>query len=112
MTEYKREEIKDYALERIQELKDYDLKGYNQLVEDGELHNEIFNTDYYLIYTGEAIEWLGSHVFEAIGVIKDYENDNFGEEYTDCSDPVKIVNMFVYIVGETVLWEILEGVNQ
>jgi len=104
---FKQEEIQQYLDDQIKEIKEYDIERYNQLVEDGDLHNEIFNTDYYLIYTYEAEEWLGSKVFDIIRYVKEYENDTFGEEYTDVSDPVKLVNMYVYIIGEELIGELL-----
>ena len=106
---YKKEEIQKYALERIQELKDYDVEAFNQLVEDQELHNEIFNTDYYIVYTYEAEQWLGSNVFDVIRYVTEYEEDNFGEVTTDLSDASKLVNMYVYILGEEILYEVLEN---
>ena len=35
--------------------------------------------------------------------LKEYENDNFGEVNTDFSDPEKVVNMYVYIIGEYIV---------
>ena len=43
--------------------------------------------------------------FDVIGIIRDYEKDNFGELSTDISDPEKVVNMYAYIVGEQVVYE-------
>ena len=37
-----------------------------------------------------------------------YEIDNFGECYTDLSDPEKVVNMYAYIIGEQVVAEYVE----
>jgi hypothetical protein len=105
---FKKDEVTKYALERIQELKDYDMESYNQLVKDGDLHNEIFNTDYYIIGTYEAKQWLSDKVFDVIDYIKEYEQDNFGESYTDLGDPEKIVNMYVYILGEEILYEVIK----
>ena len=51
---------------------------------------------------------MGVHAFECIGVVKDYEMDNFGEVYTDLSEPEKVVNMYAYIVGEIVINELRE----
>jgi hypothetical protein len=105
--DFKKEEIKSYALEQIQELKKYDLEEYNQLVQDGDLHNRLFNEDYYIIGTFEAKEWLQNKVFEVMEFVKDYEIDNFGESHTELTNPEKLVNMYVYILGEIVLGEIL-----
>lgn len=74
-----------------------------------ELHNEVFNTDYKYIYTSEAKEMLNEYdVFEAFALVKDYEQDNFGEVNTDFSDPCAVANMVWYIVGEEALYELME----
>ena len=70
-----------------------------------DLHNEVFNTDYYVSNNSEAKEMLSDDVYYAIGRIYDYEKDNFGEVYTDLSEPMKIVNMLYYIIGEDVMYE-------
>ena len=36
-------------------------------------------------------------------MIKQYENDNFGEVYTDFSEPEKVVNMYTFIIGYDVM---------
>ena len=69
-----------------------------------DLHNEVFNMDYYVTGTTEAENILGKDVFNAIGRIYTYEKDNFGEIYTDLSDPIKIVNVLYYIIGEEIMY--------
>ncbi len=74
-----------------------------------DLHDHVFNSDYYIIRTNEAEEALEEYgIWRAIEKIKTYEEDNFGKIYTDLSDPVKVINMLYYIIGEEVLWEMLE----
>ena len=102
---YKRDEIKEYLDERIDEMKEYDIKNLKQLIKDGDIHNEIFNTDYYIIGTYESKKWLGDQAFDVIGIIKEYEEDNFGEVTTELDNPEKVVNMYVYIVGEDLINE-------
>jgi len=101
----KRQEIIDFAKDRIQEIYDYDK---DKVTSDdiGDLHHEIFNTDYYIIGRYQAKEWLGSDAFDCIYEIQEYENIHFGSVTTDLSEPEKVVNMYVYAVG----WEILEDV--
>jgi hypothetical protein len=70
-----------------------------------DLHNELCNTDYFIIGTYQAKEFLGGHVFDAIEMVKDYEQSNFGEVTTDLSEPERVVNMLAYIIGEHVLAE-------
>ena len=102
---YKRAEIKKFLNDKVKELKEYSKDEYNTLVKDGDLHNEIFNTDYYIIGTYEAKQWLGDQAFDVIGIIKEYEEDNFGEVTTELDNPEKVVNMYVYIVGEDLIGE-------
>ena len=97
----KRNEMKEEAVEAIIEaLKD----GYSGYYCD--LHNEVFNTDYYIIGTYKAKEALREYdVFEAIELVQGYEKDAFGEVYTDLSDPEKLINMVYYIIGDEVIGE-------
>lgn len=71
-----------------------------------DLHNEVFNKDYYVTGTVEAKNILGEgeNIFNAIGRIYTYERDTFGEVFTDLSDPIKIVNMLFYIIGEEIMY--------
>ncbi len=75
--------------------------------EVSETHHEIFNTDYYIIGTYQAEEWLKNNfgIFAAIDTIKEYEQYNFGEVTTDLSNAENVVNMLVYILGENILHE-------
>lgn len=78
-----------------------------------DLHNEVFNTDYYIIGTYQAKKALNEYdVFEAIEVVQDYEKSNFGEIYTDISNPEKLVNMLYYIIGEEVIFEVDEVIDE
>ena len=36
-------------------------------------------------------------------IIKEYEEDNFGEVTTELDNPEKVVNMYVYILGEDIM---------
>jgi hypothetical protein len=46
---------------------------------------------------------MGNQAFNIIQFVKEYEEDNFGECGTDLSEPEKVVNMYVYIIGEQVV---------
>ncbi len=110
MKYYKQDEIKEHAITEIKEHLEYD-KDY--LDNDfSEIHHDLFNTDYYLIYRFACEKWLGSHAFECIGIIQDYEKDNFGECTTDLSDSEKVVNMYAYIIGEYILQDVLNEFKQ
>lgn len=72
-----------------------------------DLHNEIFNSDYYIIGRWKAEQWLTDNggIFYNIDLIKEYEESNFGEVTTDLSESERVVNMVVYILGEEILNE-------
>jgi hypothetical protein len=98
MTQYKYDEIKSHFEDWIEE---QNKEWITDNIDD--LHHHCFNSDYYIIGTYEAKKWLGDQVFNIIDLIKQYENDNFGEVNTDFSDPEKVVNMYVYIIGEQIV---------
>ena len=97
---YKQDEIKKHFTDWLKEQPEDWIRENHE-----DLHHHCFNMDYYIIGTYQAKQWLGDKVFEVIGVIKDYEQDNFGEVTTDLTNPEKIVNMYAYIVGEQVVYE-------
>ena len=77
-----------------------------------DLHHEVFNTDYYIIGTYEAKKALEEYgVWDAITKVQEYEKDIFGEVYTDLSNPEKLINMLYYIIGEEVLFEMMDGIE-
>lgn len=90
------------------DLVSYALNGLDN-IQDGQyacdLHNELFNTDYFIIGYYQAEQWLIANVgiFAAIEEIRQYENDNFGAVNTDFSSSEKVVNMYAYIKGEEIL---------
>ena len=97
--QYKYEEIKTHFEDFINDSNNKDIVENNL----DDLHHEIFNTDYYIIGRYEATKWLGDQVFNIINIIKEYENDNFGSVNTDFSEVEKVVNMYVYIIGEEIV---------
>jgi len=98
-----REEARSAIIEALRD-------GYSGYYCD--LHNEVFNTDYYIIGTYKAKQALTEYdVWDAIEKVQTYEKDNFGEVYTDLSNPEKLINMLYYIIGEEVLNEMMDGVE-
>ena len=103
----KEQEMREEAREAIIEALRDGYEGYYC-----DLHNEVFNTDYYIIGTWQAKQALTEYgIWDAIEKVQTYERENFGEEYTDLSDPEKLINMLWYIIGEEVLFEMMDGVE-
>ena len=100
----KHNEMKQEAIEAVIEALEDGYSGYYC-----DLHNEVFNTDYYIIGTYRAKEALREYdVFDAIELVQTYEQEQFGEIYTDLSDPEKLINMVYYIIGDEVIGEMYE----
>ena len=91
-----REDVLNYALDQLRDNVGLDEYG-------ADLHNELFNMDYFIIGSYNAREWIGSEVFEVIQKIKEYEEFNCGEVTTDFSDEEKVANMLCYVLGEEIL---------
>lgn len=97
----KHESMKREAIEDIIDILESGYDGYYC-----DLHNEVFNTGYYIIGAYEAKEALREYdVFAAIEKVQEYEQDNFGEVNTSLSDPEKLINMLYYIIGEEAMHE-------
>lgn len=100
----KEESMREEARAAIIETLENNYTGYYC-----DLHHEVFNTDYYITGTYEAKKALEEYdVWEAIEKVQAYEKDMFGEVFTDLSDPVKVINLLFYIIGEEVIWKMLE----
>tara|TARA_X000001382_G_scaffold80559_1_gene56689 strand:+ start:355 stop:717 length:363 start_codon:yes stop_codon:yes gene_type:complete len=104
---YKKNEIKEHI---IYELNNY---SWNEIIEKrediAELHHNLFNIDYYIIGRYQAKQWLSDEVFNVIDYIKEYEEMNFGEVSTNFSEAEHIVNMYTYIIGEEILYDLLSN---
>ena len=97
--------VRDAKAAIIEALTDGEYSGYYC-----DLHNELFNTACYYVYTSDAEKALNTiGVFTAIGIIVVYEKDNFGEVNTDFTNPCEVANMLYYIVGEEVLCDLFDG---
>ena len=100
MTYYKYNEIKKHFTDWLE---DQSPEWIAHNVDD--IHYYAFNQDYYIIGYYKAEQWLGDKAFEVIGIVQQYEQDNFGEVTTDLSSSEAVVNMYAYIVGEAVVSE-------
>lgn len=72
-----------------------------------DLHNKLYNMDYFIIGYYNAKQWIKEcdlDAFEIIETVIDYENSNFGAVNTKINSE-SIVNMFAYIMGEEILNE-------
>lgn len=73
-----------------------------------DIHQEVFNTECFIIGRYQASEWMKKHnidAFQLIEFVQSYERSNFGETNTKLNSE-SMVNMFSFIVGEKVLFEL------
>lgn len=109
-----KEHIKDcakyYYADRDEIVESY-LK--DNLWED--IHQSAFNTDYYIVGTYKAKEWLGDKAMEIVAYIQNYEKDNFGNDQIETFlnedgsiNYERIVNMYTYIRGQELVSDFIE----
>lgn len=106
MAKTSRELERELMYDAIEALANCLEEGYTGYYCD--LHHEVFNTDYYVSSSDEAMGIFDNvdNVFWAIGKIWEYEKDNFGEIYCDFADAMKVMNMLYYIIGEDAMYKI------
>ena len=97
----KRDEITDYAIQRMIEIATDDYSKFIEM-EDVELHFYIFRPDY-LLGRWECTRWLGEDVFNVIDHIQEWEDENFEKRTCDCSNPEDIVNLYSSLIGKEIL---------
>ena len=75
----------------------------------GDLHHALYNEPQHYIYYADAEEVTAElDVWECIGAVQKYEQDQFGEVYTPLSDACRVANMVVSIMGYELL-EVIYG---
>ena len=101
MNNKKHEAMKKEAISRIMEALECEYDGYYC-----DLHNKVFNEEWYTCYDHKAKEHLREYdVFEAIELVQEYEDDNFGVCNTNLASPRELISMVWYIIGDEVIGE-------
>ena len=100
---YKEEVIKDYLLEY---LKDNELK-----INDEDIHDIVFNQDYFIIGYYNAQQWLideqgNNRTFEVLKYVMEQEKDYFGSIETVYDNAETLVNNYAYWLGYEVIADI------
>lgn len=70
-----------------------------------DLHQRLFNDDYFIIGYYKASEWLKNNkldAFDVIAYVQEYEKEQLGETSTPINSEA-MVNMYSYIRGEELL---------
>ena len=95
-----KKDVLNYIVEALEDSKDYGLDCYG-----AELVDELLNTDYFIIGSYRAKQWLGQYAFEVIEKIKEWELFNIGEVTTDFSNEEHVANVCAYLLGGEILNE-------
>jgi hypothetical protein len=100
---YKEEVIKDYLLEY---LKDNELT-----INDEDIHDIVFNQDYFIIGYYNAQQWLideqgNNRTFEVLKYVMEQEKDYFGSIETVYDNAETLVNNYAYWLGYEVIADI------
>lgn len=76
-----------------------------------DLHNKVFNMENYTDSEEESREILDEiDPYYAIGMNVKYETENFGVvSYEKYSNPIWVLSMVWYIIGEEELWKMFEN---
>ena len=101
---YKEEVIKNYLLEYLED---------NELtINDEDIHDIVFNQDYFIIGYYKAEQWLiengQNYTFEVLRYVMEQEKDNFGSIETVYDNAETLVNHYAYWLGYEVISEIQE----
>lgn len=89
-------------VEALEDIRNFIIDNYESYNYYEDLHHNVFNFGY---HGGlEALEEYG--VFKAIGEVQQYEMENFGEVFTDLSEPNSVSDMLWYIIGEDVVYSL------
>lgn len=109
---------KDEIVETLKNAEDYRVDSFE------DLFTSMFNMDYYIIGTYEAVKALETFkndealdgykteldgVFGATELVKRYESDQFGEVSTQLDDPEALATMVEYIRGEALFTDALSN---
>ena len=100
-------EIVQHAIDGILDILSGDIEDPENVWPPEELHDRLFNEDHFIIgyYAAEQflIRWGG--VFKAIGEVKDYDEERYGEILTDLSSSEAVANKLAYADGAGFLYE-------
>jgi hypothetical protein len=79
-----------------------DMLDNETIIEGFDLHNRLFNEDYFIIGRYEAEMFLQDigGVFNAIDEVMEYENTHYGCVNTNLASAEDVANMMAYIRGE------------
>lgn len=103
--------------ERIESMRAEAREAILNCLEEGysgyycDFHNEVFNMENYNDFEEESREILEEiDPYYAIGMVTKYEQDNFGQtsEWKKYSDPIWVLSMVWYIIGEEELFSMFE----
>jgi len=81
-----------------------------------EIHNVVFNQDYFIIGYYQAEQWLinesRNYTFEVLGYVLEQEKEMFGEIQTIFDNAETLVNHYAYWLGYEVVQAYIETIKK
>ena len=110
---YKEEVIKDYFFQYFVE----NNLTIDELIKDDDIHDKVFNQDYFIIGYYNAQQWLideqgNNRTFEVLTYVMEQEKDNFGTVETVYDNAETLVNHYAYWLGYEVIADTLEKMKE
>ena len=118
-TMFKYEEIKQHFLDYVKD----NYTNLKEALEDEDLHDKVFNEDYYIIGYHQAEQWLvedgknnfnnsQNMTFDVLGYVMEQEEIHLGEIHTVIDNAETLVNHYTYWLGREIIEEIREEERQ
>jgi len=97
--------------QEVQSIIEADIEQYEDSTLEN-FHQDQFNSDFYIIGTYQAKEWLTEKdVFNCIDIVQEWEREVFGELQSDLSNPEKLASLVMYSVGERMLTDLADRLD-
>lgn len=110
---FKYEEIKQHFLDYVKD----NYTNLKEALEDEDLHDKVFNEDYYIIVYHQAEQWLVedniNYTFECLNYVIEKNEIEFGYTHkNNINDAETLVNNYAYWLGQEIIEEIREEEQQ
>mgnify|MGYP001181743361 CR=1 FL=1 len=111
-----------YKYDRVENHLDNWLDNHNMTFKqaykkyEDEIHNIVFNEDYFIIGYYKAEKWLinkgTNYTFEVLGYVLEKEKEMYGEIKTVFDNAETLVNHYVYWIGYEVVQDYINQLKQ
>jgi len=92
----------------------YQDKRFELTDELSEIHNKVFNQEFFVIGYYRSKKWIEKvcGMANAVKVIQNYEGNTIGEIVTDLANSIAVGNKLASIIGNMVLFEAIKELKE